>query len=410
MQISRNSFTLLVGAAASALILSACGGGSSSTPSPTAQAALTVSALATSLDPSGTTTLSSSGGTGTGATTYTATGACTVSSTTLTAASTSGACTVTATKAADSTYSAITSAALTVTVRAAQAALTVAAVKETLTPSGAASASAFVSGYTDTDANVPEYSRAGRSVEGGSFNWYQSSVNGENDWSNFWWSGITPITKTTTLSSSGGNGTGAVTYSVASGSCTITGTTLTAATSIGACTVTATKAADASYRAATSAPLTIKVDTSNFYYGIGLASSTTVPYIGAYINAAADGSITLSGKTKLRIAVWGNPELTGLRAPTFSVGVQLAKPNEGCLAFAPIITPAADGAQSYDLLLSGFTLDNGCAAAGVTTVSGFFQLPISSVHARVYKANMYFNGTGVSPNGINMGTVSFEPQ
>ena len=59
-------------------------------------------------------------------------------------------------------------------------------------------------------------------------------------------------TKTTTLSSSGGSGTGAVTYSVTSGTCTISsGNTLTAPSTAGSCVVTATKAADATYASAT---------------------------------------------------------------------------------------------------------------------------------------------------------------
>lgn len=101
MQISRNSLTLLVGAAASAMILSACGGGSSSTPTPQAQAALTVAAASTSLSTGGTTNLSTTGGSGAGAVTYQATGGCTVSGSVLTAPSTDATCSVTATKAAD---------------------------------------------------------------------------------------------------------------------------------------------------------------------------------------------------------------------------------------------------------------------------------------------------------------------
>jgi hypothetical protein len=117
VQISRNSFTLLVGAAASALILSACGGGSSSTPQPLAQAALSVVPLSTTVRVLGSTTLSTSGGSGGGAVTYAvASGSCTLDGATLSVPKTAGTCTVTATKAADSTYSAATSTAVSVTV------------------------------------------------------------------------------------------------------------------------------------------------------------------------------------------------------------------------------------------------------------------------------------------------------
>ena len=76
MQISRNSFTLLAGAAASALILSACGGGSS-TPTPTGPVAQTISVAATkaTLVTGDTSTLSITQS-GTGAKTYALTGGC----------------------------------------------------------------------------------------------------------------------------------------------------------------------------------------------------------------------------------------------------------------------------------------------------------------------------------------------
>eukprot|EP01032_Pedospumella_encystans_P013059 gene13059-15058_t len=66
---------------------------------------------------------------------------------------------------------------------------------------------------------------------------------------------------TTGLSTTGGNGTGAVTYSITSGSCSISGTTLTAAASTGTCKISATKAADGSYSAATSSEVTVTVST-----------------------------------------------------------------------------------------------------------------------------------------------------
>ncbi len=83
---------------------------------------------------------------------------------------------------------------------------------------------------------------------------------------------------TTTLSYSGGSGTGAVTYAVASGSCTVSGTTLTAASSAGTCTVTATKAADSTYSAKASSAITITVTSApavlNFSTGFAAGSLT----------------------------------------------------------------------------------------------------------------------------------------
>ncbi len=66
--------------------------------------------------------------------------------------------------------------------------------------------------------------------------------------------------ETAALSTTGGSGTGVVTYAVISGSsnCSISGSTLTG-TSVGSCAVTATKAADANYSATTSSPITVTV-------------------------------------------------------------------------------------------------------------------------------------------------------
>ncbi len=88
VQISRNSLTLLVGAAASALILSACGGGSSS---PSATITWTAPATGTV----GTSIALSASGAGTGAVSFTSatTSICTVSASNLTFVA-SGVCTV----------------------------------------------------------------------------------------------------------------------------------------------------------------------------------------------------------------------------------------------------------------------------------------------------------------------------
>lgn len=296
-----------------------------------AQSTLVAVATPASVAPSGSSTLSSTGGSGSGLVTFAVTtGTCTISGTTLTAPSTAGSCTVTATKATDTTYLVATSAPASVTI-AAPTAIT------------------FASGYTSTGADTINYTRAGRSVELGAFNWYQSSATGGSDWSNFWWNGISPLTD--------------------------------------------------------SVP--------SFYYGVGLASTTTVPYIAAFVNAPNDGSVTLTGQTKLRIAVWGNDELTSRRVPTFKVFIQAKDTYESGACYleaeAPLITPAAIGAQTYNLNLSDFTIKNNCTGSNVTTAAQLLAKPIGAVHVQVLKANMYFSGTALSANGINLGPISFQP-
>jgi len=330
MQFFSNRWLLTATAVSAAALVTACGGGSASAPL-VAQATLVAVATPASVTTSGTSTLSSTGGSGTGLVTFTvASGNCTISGTTLTAPATAGSCTVTASKAADTAYLVATSAPVTVTI-AAPTAIT------------------FASGYTSTGADTVNYTRAGRSVEGGAFNWYQSSASGGSDWSNFWWNGVSPLTD--------------------------------------------------------SVP--------SFYYGVGLASTTTVPYIAAFVNAANDGSVTLTGQTKLRIAVWGNDELTSRKVPTFKVFVQAKDTYQSGACYleaeAPLITPAAIGAQTYTLNLSDFTIKNNCTGSNVTTAAQLLAKPIGAVHVQVLKANMYFSGTAASPNGINVGPISFQP-
>jgi hypothetical protein len=65
-----------------------------------------------------------------------------------------------------------------------------------------------------------------------------------------------PYGNTFSVSSSGGSGTGAVTFSAA-GACSVTGTTVTMTAGSGSCSVTATKAGDSNYAAATSSPATV---------------------------------------------------------------------------------------------------------------------------------------------------------
>ena len=102
---------------------------------------------------------------------------------------------------------------------------------------------------------------------------------------------ITAATGTSTLSVAGGSGTGAVSYALTSGDCTLSGNTLTAGSTVGlnVCSVTATKAAEINYTAVTSAPVNITVT------AIGtVATPTFSPSAGAI---AFNTTITLASAT-----------------------------------------------------------------------------------------------------------------
>ena len=82
-----------------------------------------------------------------------------------------------------------------------------------------------------------------------------------------------------TLSTTGGSGSGAVTYAVANGTatgCADPGGVLTATTA-GTCTVTATKATDGDYTAISSAPQTVTF-TETAQATLTVSSASTVPY------------------------------------------------------------------------------------------------------------------------------------
>ncbi len=109
---------------------------------------------------------------------------------------------------------------------------------------------------------------------------------------------------TTTLNSSGGAGTGAVSYAVASGSCTVSGTTLTAPSTSSTCTVTATKAADATYLAITSPAISVKVYAGTALVTVNqqaIVGSGTAANYGNYANDytgnGANGWLTDGGAT-----------------------------------------------------------------------------------------------------------------
>ena len=226
-----------------------------------AQAALIASANPFSLTLiSGPSTLSTTGGSGTGAVSYTVTsGPCSVTGDTLSTTGV-GTCSVTATKAADANYTAITSASVSVTVtQAPQAALIASASPSSLT---------LVSGPS-------------------------------------------------TLSTTGGSGTGAVSYTVASGPCSVAGSTLSG-TGLGTCSVTATKAADGIYSALTSAAVNVNVTRANQTPLTVTASPSGIPYLGTSTLSISGGSGT--GALSLSVGA-GSCSLSGNTVTSTGTGL-----------------------------------------------------------------------------------------
>ncbi len=286
------------------------------------QATLVASSAAFTLTFGGTTTLSATGGSGTGAVTYSSSNAnCIIVGSTLTAAGT-GTCIVTATKAADANYLAATSAGISVTVtQAAQAALVA---------SSALSTVAFGT--------------------------------------------------TSTLSTTGGSGTGAVTFTSNNANCSIAGATLTAA-AVGTCIVTATKAGDSNYTSATSPGITVTVAQATQATLVAVSTPSTVAFGGTTALSATGGSgtgaLTFSSSN-------ANCTIVGTTLTTAAVGT--------CLVTA---TKAAD-ANYAAATSSGITL----------TIT---QAPQAALVASSSVATVTFGGTAVlsAAGGSGSGAVTF---
>jgi hypothetical protein len=112
------------------------------------------------------------------------------------------------------------------------------------------------------------------------------------------------VNGTSTLSTTGGSGSGVVTYNLVSGPCTLSGATLTG-TGAGSCSVTATKAADNAHASATSSSAIVTVLQSQ--------ESGTTP--GGTVNTSITGGGFVAGSTQFTAA--SNPPA----GKTFPYGV-----------------------------------------------------------------------------------------
>ncbi|MDR3443136.1 MAG: fibronectin type III domain-containing protein [Legionella sp.] len=298
------------------------------------QATLTAIATPRTISYNGTSALSSSGGSGTGAVTYAVTsggGNCSISGTTLTATGV-GSCSVTALKAADTNYQLATSAPIFITVtQASQATLTASATPSTISYNGTSTLSsiggsgagavtyAVTSGSSNCSilgtmltatgvgpcsvtatkaADVNYQSATSSSIPITITQASQATLTASATPSTISYNG------TSTLSSIGGSGAGAVTYAVTSGSsnCSILGTTLTA-TGVGPCSVTATKAADVNYQSATSSSIPITITQASQAMLTAIATPSTIPYSGTSTLTTNGGS----GTGVVTYAVTSNP-------------------------------------------------------------------------------------------------------
>lgn len=375
-----------------------------------AQAALSASATPSSIVFGGTSALATSGGAGSGEVSYALVAGnafCSISGSTLTATGT-GTCTVQATKSGDADYGHAT-ATVNVTVgKADQVALAVAASPNTinygatsaLSTSGGSGTGALtyavtsgadvcsISGsaltgtgvgtctVTTTKANDPNYNQASATIT--------VTVNKATEAALV--ATALPETidyqATSALSTSGGSGSGAVSFAVTSGSsvCSVSGTTLTG-TGIGVCTVSATKLADAHYTQSTAT-----VDVS-----VGKAPQATLSV------SASPASIAFGGASHLA---------TSGGSGTGSVTYAVIAGQQVCSISGATLTGTGVGTCQVRATKAG-NIDYGHATALVSVAVGkATQAPLSISSS---PATIAFNGTAqlATSGGSGGGAVTF---
>ena len=305
------------------------------------QSALTLLADPSTVAIHGTGTLLSTGGSGTGAVTYASVGGpCALSGATFTGIA-AGSCLFTATKAADGTYAAATSRPIAITVgQNPQSTLTLVASPGQIAANGTSalattggsgggavvfsliSGSCSISGRTLTglragpcavsatkaaDAVYAEASAAAATVT--VILVPQQALTASASPASI------PVAGASNLGSSGGSGSGAVTFALAGGPCSLSGSTLTGLAA-GSCVFTATKAADDTYVQATSVPATVNVALSTQATLVLTATPSTVSVLASALLATTGGSggglVTFSLRSG-SCSLSGN-RLTGLNA------------------------------------------------------------------------------------------------
>ncbi len=294
-----------------------------------AQATLVAEAAQSNLYTTGRTTLSTKGGSGSGAVTYAVdSGGCTVSGSTLIAPTTPGTCTVVAIKAGDTIYAQKSAQPISISISVAS--------QEKLI----VEASQGLLFFDDSTKSV-----------------------------------------STNLTSTGGSGTGAVTYSIASGGCTLSGSVLTAPASAGTCIVVATKGGDPSYGPITSDPLDIVVlrrlndtlifaaqETSLLINGQTTLSNSGGLGSGAVTYNVTSGYCSINGSTLTASASAGTCSVVATKA---AAGIYAQATSEAII-FTITLRPQANlivASDSTSLFVTGQTTLSASGGSGSGAVS-----------------------------------------
>lgn len=384
------------------------------TVTPATQATLTVTGVPGTPQPYGTMfTVASSGGSGSGAVTFAATGSCSISGTTVTVTSGAGTCSITATKAADTGYASASSTPATVGAAAAnQAALTVTgapgiqayATTFTVGSSGGSgtgavsfsvNGSCMLSGTTVTMTSGSGICMV-TATKAADANYASANANATVSATTAAQATLTvtgvpgtaqPYGTTFNVGSSGGSGSGAVTFT-ATGSCTVSGTTVTVTSGSGTCSVNAAKAADSNYAAATSVAATVGATTATqATLTITGVPGTAQPYGTTFTVASsggggtgavtfvATGSCSVSGTTVTITSGSGICSITATKAADANYA---SATSTAATVSATRATPTVTVWPTASAITYGQTLTSSVLTGGTASVAGTFAFTTPS--------------------------------
>ncbi len=218
---------------------------------------------------------------------------------------------------------------------------------------------------------------------------------------------------TSALGTTGGSGSGAVSFAVTTGPtvCSITGSTLTA-TAVGSCTVTATKAGDAAFNPATGT-VAVTVTRANQAALLATATPSTLIFGGTSALATSGGSGTgavsfavttgpticsIAGATATATGV-GTCTITATKAADANFNVATATTTITVNNTVPTVTAPATGTTLEDLASAPIAITVGDAETGV---GALVLTATSSNQALVTNAAL---ATGLGGSGANRSLV-----
>jgi hypothetical protein len=219
------------------------------------------------------------------------------------------------------------------------------------------------------------------------------------------------VNGTSTLSTTGGSGSGNVTYAWVSGPCSLSGSTLTG-TGVGNCVVTATKAADNSY-SATSVELTVAVSLATQTYLVLAASSDSITVNSTSTLSSTGGS----GSGNLTYRVLNGPcSVSGATLTANGVGICLViaqKDTDGTYAIATssplsIFTAVAPGIQVTGGSSFGTaTVSAAAGAAFINLMAGRFTTVSNPPAGKTFPYGLFEFTAQTTPGGSVTVTVTY---